>query len=173
MKTKTNTAADAELLVESVERLLHGLGQYPRQLDGLRVRVPHALQNRMSTLLKEPWIFSPWFDLRLRLVPLRVWERYLAFVHSSMREPADADNLIGFLRQLSQQVSLDQYHRWDIPVTLADRLGIGGSNRSIVLTVGRFWLEIMPSRYWQQLLEQTLEHVREALGQPDPDLPRQ
>lgn len=152
----------------ALEQSLFGLGPCPLQLDGCRLIAPMPLRKRLGGCGHQRFALSLWHGPRLRIIPEAVWPAYLDFVCHKFPNRVQAENLRSRLGQACALRKLDNHHRWDIPVQLAQDAGLISSDPAVVLLPCRFWFEVIAAGIWRGFLMELAEQTR-AVDLPPSD----
>ena len=143
----------------ALEQGLFGLGPCSLQLDGFRLKAPMPVWERLAGCRKQRFIFSIQHGPRLCLVPKVVWLAYLDFVCHKVSAPTQAETLRWRLSQTAIARKMDNHHRWDIPLQLAQAAELSRNGKAVVLVPNRFWLEVFAAPVWEVYMRETLQQT--------------
>lgn len=186
MPKPTENAANLKSLecpkaAEAVEQLLFSLGHFHLQLDGLRLSIPSPVARIFESFRTDPFVFVPWPERRVRIVPQAFWSLYLETICQSVGSAIKAKLLNDRLNQVREARWIDTHNRWNIPASQAKYACFIQSNE-VVLVPCKYWLEILTAANWDAYITETMNMVSDvgkgfvncrasASSQPIPPIP--
>ena len=147
---------------EEMTRLLDRVGEYDGLLDQSRLYIPLQLQQRLGTILYQPWVLSPWYGPCLRVIPDDLWNQYLRHIRRQFRTEESFQALV--VRPAYPLVINSKPPRWTLRGPSLNRLGIKRSERWW-LCPHTVWLEI-----WNATTKMNCDSCR--LGEAVPEAVR-
>src|SRR6266487_2601753 len=97
-------------------------------LRGLRLHLPAALRERLSLWVAKPWVISIGIEGHLRVLPEELWSKYIRRLAHEIIRASPGTLLHPVIIQSAVKITIDRTNRWSIPVSLANKVEIGGAN---------------------------------------------
>jgi DNA-binding transcriptional regulator/RsmH inhibitor MraZ len=143
---------------------LFGLGQFPLQLDGRRLKVPVPVRKALGEYYDQPVILSPFAACRVRIIPHGLWADYRQFILAGITDQIASEDLLQRLNATCAVCLLDREDRWNLCAESLTWAGFPKNDNGVVLLSAQFWLELYARAAWQEFLTATQQRLRDAEG---------
>jgi len=140
----------------AAQNALFGVGCHSLQLDGFRLHLPAPLRERLSSRIANPWLISIGIERHLRVVPKDLWSEYVRRLAHELTQVSSATFLYQLIVQSAVEITIDRANRWSIPVSLANKVDLGGANNRVMILPTDAWIEIWEARHWEHQVKEAL-----------------